>query len=332
MVIEPSRASRWWRPGACVFAALIGGMVSAPAVQAQAPGAGAACPPQFQAPSAEQVQAAAQSARDHGALWKVMRDGRTSYLFGTLHVGKLEWALPGPKVGAALAATDTLALELDPTDPQMLERMARPVSGAAPVSVPPKERIARRLDRACVPASLRPVLDAQHPMLQAMTLVMLEARWEGLDMGYAQEVVLAGMAHAAQRPIVSLETPELQLAALMPADGAEMNQAIESLLEQIERGTGRRTLARLAAAWTRGDLDDIAAYERWCNCVLDAADRRALTRLLDDRNPGLADSIATLHRDGTRVFAAVGALHMVGPNGLPQLLRQRGFAVERVSY
>ena len=125
---------------------------------------------------------------------------------------------------------------------------------------------------------------------------------------------------------------ETQLAALLPRDEAELRHMLAQTLEQLERGQGRRAIARLAAAWERGDLDDMAAYERWCDCVTDEADRRALARLLDERNPGLAAGIEALHRTGARVLAAVGALHMVGPQALPQLLRERGFAVERVVY
>jgi uncharacterized protein YbaP (TraB family) len=32
------------------------------------------------------------------------------------------------------------------------------------------------------------------------------------------------------------------------------------------------------------------------------------------------------------VFAAVGALHMTGPLGLPQLMQQRGYTVERIRF
>lgn len=35
---------------------------------------------------------------------------------------------------------------------------------------------------------------------------------------------------------------------------------------------------------------------------------------------------------GKRLFAAVGALHMIGDNGLPALLRKQGFAVTRVEF
>ena len=35
---------------------------------------------------------------------------------------------------------------------------------------------------------------------------------------------------------------------------------------------------------------------------------------------------------GKRVFAAVGALHMIGPTALPSLLAARGYRVERVEF
>ena len=89
-------------------------------------------------------------------------------------------------------------------------------------------------------------------------------------------------------------------------------------------------MARLAAAWERGDLDEIADYARWCECVANDKDRQLMQRLNDDRNPALADGIEALHREGRQVFAAVGALHMTGPQALPTLMRARGFAVQRV--
>jgi uncharacterized protein YbaP (TraB family) len=292
------------------------------------------CPPQMQPPTQAQAQDAARVARDHGALWRITRNGTASYLFGTIHVGKLEWATPGPRLRAALAATDTIALEIDPTDPQMRMRMAG-TNGNVPAPAIPTAlaaRLARRLDAACLPAQARPAIEGLHPVMQAVTLSVLEARWEGLDAGYGQEIALAGYGRAAQRQIVSLETPESQLAALLPTDGDEVRETIADMLDQLDKGATRRAISRLAQAWARGDLREIEQYEHWCECVLDDVDRKMLARLLDERNPVLAARIDALHRDGRKVLAAVGMLHMVGPNGLPALLRGRGFAVQRVPF
>ena len=54
--------------------------------------------------------------------------------------------------------------------------------------------------------------------------------------------------------------------------------------------------------------------------------------MLDDRNPALAERIDALHMGGKSVFAAVGSLHMVGKLGLPLLMAQRGYQVERVEF
>jgi uncharacterized protein YbaP (TraB family) len=88
----------------------------------------------------------------------------------------------------------------------------------------------------------------------------------------------------------------------------------------------------MASAWEGGDLHSLSTYETWCECATSDEDRAFMRRLNDGRNPALADGIAAQHRAGRRVFAAVGALHMTGPAGLPLLLAQRGFRVERIAF
>lgn len=70
-------------------------------------------------------------------------------------------------------------------------------------------------------------------------------------------------------------------------------------------------------------------YPEWCDCLNTLTEREAYSRLVDGRNPGLADAIDRLHAK-VSVFAAVGALHMVGAQGLPVLLQAKGFKVQRV--
>jgi uncharacterized protein len=288
-----------------------------------------ACPPQAQAPTPQQLQAAGAQARDRGLLWRISRDGRHSYLYGSIHVGKLEWAFPGPQVRQALLAADTVALEIDVGDPQMAARLqVAPGTGAPTLAPALRERLARQADAACIP---RAALGSLHPVMQAVTLSVLAARWQGLDPGYAQEFVLSSLARSAQRRVVSLESPEQQMAALIPRDAAGAERMVVEMVEQLEQGSTQRVIGRLAAAWERGDLAEIGDYERWCDCVASADDRAQLRRLNDDRNPALADAIDALHREGRSVFAAVGALHMTGPKALPALLAQRGFSVQRVA-
>lgn len=285
-----------------------------------------ACPPAPVPPTEAALQAAAR--HDRGLLWAVERDGHTSYLYGTLHVGRPEWVRPGPRVAAALAASDLLALEIDPSDPATQGALA--ADEGAPVAALPAA-LQRRLDRQIVAACLGDArLGALPPALQAVLLGVLEARWAGLDPAYAQEQALAQRARAGGLPVVALETVALQKQLLVPADAAAARGMVEHLLDDLESGNGRATVQRLAAAWEHGDLAALESYGQWCDCLRDADERASMRALNDERNPGLAARIDALHAEGRRVFAAVGALHMTGPLGLPLLLAARGFRVERV--
>jgi hypothetical protein len=87
-----------------------------------------ACPPAAPPLGAEQFQAGLRDATDHGFLWRIVKEGRTSYLYGTIHAARLEWMFPGPRTAAALAASDALALELDVLDPDIQARVASSAS------------------------------------------------------------------------------------------------------------------------------------------------------------------------------------------------------------
>ncbi len=284
----------------------------------------ASCPPPLPNPSDS------TPVRDRGLLWKATRDGRSLYLYGTLHVGKPQWKRLGPVTAAALKASDTLALEVDPNDPEVLKAMNE-MRHPREVPAELQQRLAKAFERACMASE---ALATLHPVLQASTLTMLEARWLGMDPGYAAEQVLIGALGAARpaRKLVALESAVQQLQALVPADDAEANAALEQSLQQLEDQSARRVLARLAVAWEEGNQAVLEAYEQWCECADSEADREFLRKLNDERNSGLAAGIAAQHKAGRRVFAAVGALHMTGPQSIPKLLAQQGFKVERISF
>jgi uncharacterized protein YbaP (TraB family) len=281
-----------------------------------------ACPPPLP------MQAATGPDRDRGLLWRLTRDGRSSWLYGTLHVGKPAWRRLGPQLTAALRASDVLALEIDPADPALLAALAE----LQPASLLP-ESLQARLDRAYTRACIsRDAMATLHPVLQATTLTVLEARWLGMDPAYAMEQLLASQVRGNGRRVVSLESVAQQTAVLVPQDPVEALAVVEQSLGQLEDQTARRVIDRMAQAWESGDLAALEDYAGWCECAVSDADKAAMRKLNDERNGPLAAGIEAQHRQGRRVFAAVGALHMTGPQGLPRLLEQRGFRVERVPF
>ncbi len=289
------------------------------------------CPPTAQAPTNEQVQAGLRNALDHGFLWRISKGGHSSWLFGTIHVARFEWMFPGPQVGLALAASDTIALELDPLNPDIRQRMAQGMAAqtTTPLPAPLQQRVQRLAQAECVPAQALAVFA---PELQIAALTTLVGRRDGLDPAYGLENFLSGWGMGQKKLVVSLETPELQLKALRMGSDAETIEFVANALDELERGQTGALVRRIAQVWVDGDLDALTRYESWCDCLKTAADRSAMARLLDDRNPDMADSIAAMHTGGRRVFAAVGSLHMVGPQGLPALMAQRGYRVERIIY
>ena len=284
----------------------------------------AACPPTPARPSTDQAAAWAAQASDRGPLWRISRGGHSSYLFGSLHIGKADWAYPGPALRKAWSETEVLAVELDPTD--VGPALAAMQQQAEPLPPPLAKRIDTQARAACLPPG---ALSALPAMLQLSTLTLMEARRDGFDVLFGQDLMLLARAKAEGRPVQSLETLEEQLAALEPTD-AELPSVVDGTLRQLQRGRMRAPLRKLAEAWSRGDLKALGDYARWCGCADTPAERAWLKRVNDDRNLQLAARIDALHGAGQRLLVAVGALHMSGPQALPRLLAARGFEVQAV--
>lgn len=287
-----------------------------------------ACPPQAAPLSQEAVAAGMRDASDHGFLWRVSKDGRTSYLYGTIHAARKAWMFPGPNVVDAMRSSDTVALELDVLDPEIQRRLVASIGARRSDPLPPA--LARRLEQRraseCVDAASWGKFS---PEFQIASLTVLAARRDGLDPAYAIDLVLAGAARDLGKSVLSLETPEGQMEALQMPTQAETVALVKDGLDDLDSGRARPLIRRIAKAWVDGDYAELSRYEKWCDCARTPAERAAMKRLLDDRNPALAARIDELHSGGQRVFAAVGSLHMVGPAGLPALLKQRGYKVEQ---
>ena len=290
-----------------------------------------ACPSAVEQPTADMIRAVTRSAGDHGFLWRISKDGHTSYLYGTMHVGKLEWAVPGPSVLQALRASDTVALELDMMDEDIRNRIAKGVAALHTMVLPValEKRMRQQADAVCVPFVS---LARLSPEFQITTLILQDSRWDGLDAQYATDAVLAGIGHSAKKNMVSLETPEAQLKLLQMKDAKETLAFVEENLDEMESGRSRILLKRIADMWSTANYTDMEHYSEWCDCLNTENEKALMKRILDDRNPGLAERIDALHVNGKRVFAAVGSLHMFGPAGLPLLMSNRGYRVERIEF
>ncbi|MBX3621440.1 MAG: TraB/GumN family protein [Rhizobacter sp.] len=320
--------------GLLLGCALAGPAQAQPAARASAPAPGADCPPEPRLPTAEERAAGAAHARDRGFLWRIRKGGRSSWLYGTIHIARRDWMFPGPRVMAAVRASDVVAFELDITDGALMQRLQAGLADGAkqPVAPVPDDLAARlraQLRAACAPPGM---LDAMSPEMVGAMLMMMSVRRDGLDASYGIDPALAHVARREHKAVVSLETPEQQLRLMQSGSAGELREGLEKILRDLEQDRARPMLLRVAGVWAQGRADELARYREWCDCANTAYERATLKAMLDDRNGPMAARIDALHSSGKTVFAAVGSLHMFGPAALPALMAARGYRVERVVF
>ena len=272
----------------------------------------AACGP---SPSAEPRQATP-------ALWAVTGpDGAHGFLFGTIHAlpGSVIWR--SPKLEAALAGSDTLAVELAAvTDPSAMR--ARFIDLSHATGLPPLRRRVPAGDRPALAKMLDRTGYADDDFAAVETwaaALMLARAMERNDSANGVDAAL--MAKRGKLRVVELEGLDRQLAVFDTLPETDQRD----LLRAVVRDAGPAHERRVADAWMRGDMD-ILANETRTGILADPELREAL---LVARNRDWADRIDRLIRGGARPFVAVGAGHMAGPDGLPALLRARGWTVTR---
>jgi len=309
------------------FLILVSGCLLALQVQAEM------CATPLPAPTPEMLANVQRQARNHGFLWRITKGGHSSYLYGTMHVGKLEWSFPGPALVQALQASTSIALELNMHDPHLMQDLQTGIGAATAPALDAEvnKRLQQRLEAQarlnCVPMD---GLRAVRPEIQISALTLQAARLHGLESSYSAESVLASYADSRKLPIESLETVQEQLNSFLARDSAEMEYLLDSGLTDLENGDALKLIGQLADVWANSDFQQLDSYGKWCNCLKNETDRAAMQRLLDDRNPTLAVRLDMLHETGQRVFAAVGALHMIGRAGLPVRMRALGYQVQRI--
>jgi hypothetical protein len=132
---------------AAPLALLVSSLLAAPSQAKES------CPAPAQAPTPEQRAEGTRNAKDRGALWKIAKDGRTSYLYGTIHIGRVDWIFPGPKLMSALRNTGVIAVEVDLTAPGTQQEMmtAMATAPALPLTDGDRARLAKLAEAECVP-------------------------------------------------------------------------------------------------------------------------------------------------------------------------------------
>jgi uncharacterized protein YbaP (TraB family) len=274
------------------------------------------------------------AARHQGGLYRISHEGRVAYLFGTVHVGMRGFYPLAPEVSRALGGANRVVVELDTRgNHDYLRALALHGRYA------PGEDIRRHLSAP----TLRALTDALHaqgtslasmagykPWLVANLLLSTELERKGYRRSNGVERTLLAQARRRGQPVTQLESAEYQLALYDSMDEASAARYLQEVLDGLADGRALRMAQSVIDAWASGDaraLDVVLQESTTGPGVVEEFTRRVL---LGRRNPEMADHIERLMREDSVTFVGVGLLHLLGANGLPQLLAQRGYLVERV--
>lgn len=277
--------------------------------------------------------AAAADAPQRGALFKVEQGEHTLYLFGTIHVGAADFYPLEPRVTAALRQARVLALEIDPLgDP---ERMASAVRkhgmaqrGAAAALAPAwRTRLARLLRQYGIAPE---AVAGMKPWLLASVLTVSEFSAQGYDTGLAVDAFLSRQAHANGQSVLELESVGGQMALFDRMSHEDQMHFLEEGIAGIEDREQADQVRQIADAWRNADAAALDALSAKAAADASLSGRFVQKVLLEERNPGLARGIAQLLAREPHSLAAIGVLHLVGRDSVPELLRKRGLKVERI--
>jgi uncharacterized protein YbaP (TraB family) len=273
-------------------------------------------------------------------LWKVSDADNSVYLLGSFHLLKPNDYPLSKDVDAVFADAESLVFEMAP------EEMSSPALGMQ-MGQAALRTDGTQLDSE-LPAStialLGAWLAANGPELQKMgltpqvvqllepwfvglTISITEMTKQGLDPKLGLDTHLAALAAEAGKPTTGLETGAQQIAFL---DGMSKEEQLQFLAEALsESKDAKEETAKLHAAWRAGNADvlwqDMAAQMK--REYPDLYKRINVARN-DAWVPKIEKRLADSGKDDTLVV--VGALHLLGSDGVVEKLRAKGYTVERI--
>lgn len=270
----------------------------------------------------------------HGALYRISHEGRMGYLYGTIHVGKPDDTLLAPEVAHALADASALVVELDIRSNDAFQlalakhgMYADGDSIVHHVSPATLRQLVQALGRAGI--ALHDV-ERYKPWLLGNLLQGLELDRNGYRRSAAAEYVLLAAAKQQDKTVRELESADYQLAMFDALDGAQQEQYLRENLADLEDGHALKRSRDLIDAWRAADTLRINAALRQFTDGSSVNATFMQTTLLGKRNPEMASAIERILQQDRVAFVGVGLLHLAGANGLPQLLRQRGYTIEQL--
>ena len=266
-------------------------------------------------------------------LWKVSDDDNALYLLGSFHLLKPSDYPLAPSTDAAFADAERVVFELSPSDlssPALVQGMQqaalRSDGRTLQQSLPPETwaKLEAHLASRGQAAANFQAMDAWFVSLMVAIIEMQAAGLDataGLDKHFAQRTVDAG------KPTGGLETIAQQIALFEEMTPQQQVESLQDTLEEIDEL--QASIEKMHALWRAGDADGLYA-ETGAEMKVEFPELYA--RVNRDRNLAWLPRLKQMldDSDGDDTLVIVGAMHLLGDDGVVELLRREGYTVERL--
>ena len=299
------RKPAWFRGTACliaVFATLLGQALGEPSTLAQ----------------------------KRGLLWKVSSGERSLYLLGSIHFLKQELYPLNPAILAAFDISKKIVLEIDlnSLSPESMQKVTLSKALLTDGSTLPQKISAETYD--IVKARLRELgmdaamLGPMKPWFVALTMMSLKLKQLGLDPNLGVDRHLANRAKASGKPTVGLETMEFQMSLLDELSPKEQELMLRETAREME--LLEKNVHDIVASWSDGDAGRLEQLMLAGMKEFPEIHRK----ILIDRNRRWLPAIDKLLQENSGAMVVVGAAHLVGTEGLVDLLKKQGYQLEQM--
>jgi uncharacterized protein YbaP (TraB family) len=264
-------------------------------------------------------------------MWVVRSPHAQIYLFGTLHALSPGAKWRTPLYDSVYAKAHTLWFETDIADADVgaVQKLV------ARYGVDPARTLSEKLAAPDVAALAHQTdiarIDHLRPWAAALMLSMQPVLASGGRVEAGVDETVSRQAEAGEKHVRYFESLKDQALLFAELPEASELRYLSDVIQARNPGRRRSQGARaepLQQAWLNGDLARLGPA---LVGEMKTRNPALYTALLKRRNEAWADTLAKELATGDSVeLVNVGALHMVGDDGLPALLAARGFDVQRV--
>jgi uncharacterized protein YbaP (TraB family) len=264
------------------------------------------------------------------SMWQINGLQNRVYLLGSVHLlREQDHPLPSAIYGAYEDAEKIIMeLDMDDMDPvagQVLTNELGLIQDGRTLSdLMGADLYAKAAELAAAVKIPLALLDKSEPWYAAMNVEIMLLMRIGFNPAYGIETHLTELAQSDQKEILGFETMRQQLEFLdRLSPDAQRQMLIQSLSEGAEMPS---LMDDMIAAWRTGDVAFLEA-----SLLSDMQDYPELNRIIVvDRNIDWTNQIEELLDDADDYLIVVGALHLIGDNGVPGLLQARGHQVTQL--